>query len=195
MRLFIAVKLPAEIINELQEIVDKIQKDFPYKDARFTTPEQWHLTLVFLGGQPETAVDGIKKALKSAAVASRKIKVGFESITYGPAPSGARLAPLERPPRMIWLNAVPETSRNLTGLKEIIEKELKKEKIDWPIENRPFHGHLTLARFLPRLKNSLSVLEVSFNKVFIADRIYLMQSRLKPSGAVYEEIENFALMG
>lgn len=184
-RLFVAVWLPAEIIKELQKIVAQIQKDFPYKDARFTTPEQWHLTLVFLGSQAETAVEKIGEALKAAAAASKKIEISFEKITYGP-PDGR--------PRMIWLNATPATSKNLDGLKQIIEKELTGAGIIWPKENRPFHGHLTLARFLPRAKNDLPPLETPFPKTFFADKIHLMRSRLKPDGAVYEELGKFPIV-
>lgn len=192
LRLFIAIWLPAEIIKELQKVVDEIRKDFPYQDARFTTPEQWHLTLVFLGSQPETAVEKIRTALKAAAAAIQKVEISFEKITYGPSVSR---------PRMIWLNTTLATSKNLDGLKQIIEKELTGAGIIWAKENRPFHGHLTLARFLPagrqvspRAKTDLPPLETSFFETFTANEIHLMQSRLKPTGAVYEELGKFPIV-
>lgn len=180
MRLFIAIWLPPKIAEKLQEIVAQIKKNFPVPAARFTSPAQWHLTLVFLGRQPVENLVLIKNALKSLPF--EKFNVEFEKISYGP---------VNRPPRMIWLSVTAATSKKLNDLKNLIGEKLSAEKVNWPREKRPFYGHLTLARFSPLNKNSLTPLTLPFSEVFTVDKVSLVQSQLQPKGAIYIELGIF----
>jgi 2'-5' RNA ligase len=61
MRIFISIKFPKEIISEIK----KIQKDFKELFiGRFTTEDNLHLTLKFLGEINQDKVNEIKNKLR-----------------------------------------------------------------------------------------------------------------------------------
>lgn len=179
-RLFIAINLPFHIKDLLEEEVNKIKNNHHQADIRFTSPEQWHLTLIFFGYQEEKFLKNIEEAMQNASSQIMKpIKIYFEKITYGPPGPRAR---------MIWLTTTTETSAALDKVKKTIENELLKAGVKWDKENRPFHGHLTLARFEMMALKNLAALDENFNYGFEADKIDLMKSTLRREGALYEKL-------
>jgi len=68
-----------------------------------------------------------------------------------------------------------------------------------PPERRPFHPHLTLGRFRPGarpLGRELLEIAVARNLGELpVERIVMFQSRLEPSGARYEALDSFPLIG
>ncbi len=63
MRLFIALDIDQDIRERIARFVAGVQNFAP--NARWVTPESMHVTLKFLGEQPDTAVENIKAALKT----------------------------------------------------------------------------------------------------------------------------------
>ena len=48
-RLFIALPVPQAVKQEIQLVQERFRRELPEGCARWTRPEQWHLTLRFLG--------------------------------------------------------------------------------------------------------------------------------------------------
>jgi len=191
MRLFIAINLPENIkevvermVNDLKISINQLNQHKSAAEIRFLPKENWHLTITFLGYQPDEAVSLILKPIQETAADFDPVLIKFEKIIYGPP---------GKPARMLWLAGAEKTSRNLGEIKEKLENELIKNKVNFRQENRQFHTHLTLARFqyeeveLPK-KVPLPKIDCCFE----AKTLDLMESRLKRTGAEYESISRFA---
>jgi 2'-5' RNA ligase len=182
MRLFIAINLPQEIKDKIEEAVIKIQLLFNFP-VRFLTPKNWHLTITFLGYQPDKAVSLILKSVQETAAGFGPVLIKFEKIIYGPP---------GKPARMLWLAGAEETSRNLGEIKNKLEDSLVENGVKFNRENRLFNAHLTLARFSNPLTKLSDDLIAPLSLSFEAKTLDLMESRLKRSGAEYETISQFA---
>ena len=178
-RVFIAIDLPEEIKQEISAILSKLKKDLRFP-MRWMEPTNWHLTLTFLGYQSEEDIKLISEKLNLIVSGTEPFEIIFDKIVYGPP---------ARPPRMIWGQVKsPEYGR----LKEIIETELIKVGINFQKENRQPNPHLTLARFQQSSKN-LPDIKTPLNLNFKVNKIFLMESQLKPSGAEYISLSQFSL--
>lgn len=184
-RLFIAVPIPDAIKDKIDEILGETRASVS-KDIRFLKKDIWHLTLVFLGYQEELSAPRIEEAMREAAAEfGKSLPVIFESVSYGPP---------GRTPRMIWLNTARVTSNEMSVLKKVLEEKLQAAGIRWQRENRPYEGHVTLARFAPasgRLK--LEELGNEINLEYSAPSLDLMESRLLREGAEYSQVSSVAL--
>lgn len=183
MRLFIAINLPEEIKNKIEEAMEKIGPLFDNQSARFSPKKNWHLTITFLGYQPLEATSPILKSIEETAANFKPIKIDFENISYGPP---------DKPARMIWLVGTKKTSQTLSELKIKLEDALVKNGIKFKQENRLFNAHVTLVRFPEPLSKLPDRLIAPLTLSFEAQTLDLMESHLKRTGAEYEIISQFA---
>ncbi len=61
MRMFVALRPPDAALAELAAVAAPVRRSAP-KALRWTNPDQWHVTLTFLGDVPEDAVTGLATA-------------------------------------------------------------------------------------------------------------------------------------
>ncbi len=200
-RLFIAINLPAELQRRLAAAVAPLRAFFP--DARFIKPENIHITISFLGYQPDDAIPKIVEAIREAARAIESPEIAFTKITYGP-PSRGRSAlrrgegAAGKNPRMLWLLGDEATDERLGRVKTNLENEMEARNIRFDREEfRTFRTHATLARFQASKKyqNRDSVILPAFVARFAADSLDLMESHLGRSGAEYTRLASFAVGG
>ena len=168
-RLFIAINLP-------DNIKEKIEANLRGK-IRWLPPENWHLTISFLGYQPDEKIPAILKSIKETAANFKPPKIEFEKTI---------LAPPDKPPRMIWLTAAKETSEKLAAIKNCLDDSLIKNGVRFKIEKRKYNGHLTLARFSTPIRNYENIRNCEKQFIFTAQSLDLMESHLKRAGAKYE---------
>jgi 2'-5' RNA ligase len=210
-RLFIAINLPDGIKNTIEKFVSNFkisvnQRSHQRESAaemRFLPKENWHLTLVFLGYQPDEAISPILESIKETAKNFPSPAIEFEKIIW---------APPGKTPRMIWLCGTKETSKALGEIKKYLDDSLIKNGVGFQKENRLFNTHLTLARFhqtrinadsyadkrgcisarLPAPERSdggqvnQHINQRQSALAFYANSIDLMESHLKRTGAEYE---------
>ncbi len=169
-RLFIAINLPNEVKEKLKNIMAGIS------DFCRVPPENWHLTLVFLGYQPDEAIIPILESIKKAAQSFTAPNIEFEKIIYGPS---------NRPARMIWLTGSKETSQILGKIKNKLEDDLIANRVRFKIENRPYNSHMTLMRFSGN-PPTLPSKPIDNLLNFTSQSIDLMEAYLKRSGAEYD---------
>lgn len=180
MRLFIAVDLPNELRKELGD-VQKALKPLT-ESARWVSPESIHITLKFLGEVPEKRVEDIHTAL--AGLSWKPFTVTVRGVGFFPG---------NRSPRVFWAGMEAPT---MQGLAEELDSRM--ERLGFDKEKRAFRPHITLARARDtRIDSSLvtgcgEYEEHDFGS-FTADRIFLIQSTLKPTGAVYEKLKEYLL--
>jgi len=184
MRTFIAIELPQHITAALGNIQKKLKS--AKLNIRWVQPENIHLTLKFLGDTPPAAVDPIGRTL------SESVR-GYDPISLSAKGSGA--FPGIKNPRVIWVGLSGQVSQ-LKTLQQTLEEYLA--ALGFEKDKRTFKGHLTLGR----IKGAVdpAQLNAALNEVmdfetepFLADRIFLFQSDLKPTGPVYTKIASAAL--
>lgn len=184
MRTFIAIELPQHITAALGNIQETLKSS--KLNIRWVRPENIHLTLKFLGDILPEAVDPISRAL------SESVR-GYDPISLSAKGSGA--FPGIKNPRVIWVGLSGQVPR-LKTLQQTLAENLA--ALGFEKEKRAFKGHLTLGR----IKGSVDPvkLNAALNEVmdfetepFLADRIILFQSDLKPTGPVYTKIASAAL--
>jgi len=184
MRAFIAIDIPQNI----KEKIDSLQQELKRSGAavRWTSPMGIHLTLKFLGETKEEKIEKIINKLESNLPPFDSMKIKLKGL--GGFPNLKR-------PRVIWIGIDTEGAR-LKELQGAVERNL--QSLGFPRESRGFKPHLTLGR-MKNLRGLSLLLEMIKEKVdielgeFTADSLYLFQSILKPNGAEYNRIHQFAL--
>jgi 2'-5' RNA ligase len=180
LRLFVAIEIPGEIREKLAAFLTDMRGVAP--QAKWIRAENLHITLKFLGetdgAKVQAAKDGLEKIRSEGPVALEFRGLGF--------------FPNEKRPRVFWVGM--EASGNLMGLAQDIDQGM--HKLGFPLEDRPFAPHLTLARFNPPglpPKLGLAVKENALRKfgAFSARKFDLVESKLKPSGAEYTTVQSF----
>lgn len=182
-RLFIAVNLDEETKKKIEKTVSVLPD---LESIRFLAPENWHLTISFLGYQPDEALGPILKSVKETVENFKATTIAFEKIIW---------APPDKMPRMIWLCGTKEASKLLGEIKNHLEDSLIKNGVRFSRENRGFNAHLTLARFQAGSIDNLSEIKLPNIDLmqFDAKSLDLMESHLKKTGAEYEILAKLTL--
>jgi 2'-5' RNA ligase len=172
-RLFCALELPGETVERLAVWQHGA---FAAADVRVLPREHLHVTLAFLGHRPSAELAGIVGALREAAAAA-----GVPSLTVR----------RYRETRSVGMLVLDDADERATSFAVDLQERLERLGVYEP-ERRRWLPHLTVIRFRrpPKLSPDLpdlGAVRPSEAAVFI--------SRLRPTGAQYEVIENVALGG
>src|SRR5438270_10884020 len=87
MRLFVALDLDPEIRQRMARFLDRV-REFA-SDARWVRAESLHITIKFIGEQPDHKLETIKQAL--AEIHSPATALNFHGYGFFPAPASARV--------------------------------------------------------------------------------------------------------
>ena len=134
MRLFLALSLPDALQADLVAATAPLRAAAP--PVRWTQPEKLHITVRFLGEQPDDFVERAVAALTPAARHTRALDLALQGL--GASPGWGRA-------RVIWLGVVYQPVLEL--LHHDLEVACMSLGLD--VEGRPFRPHLTLARLDP----------------------------------------------
>jgi 2'-5' RNA ligase len=150
-RLFVAVPLSDAARERVTGLVDALRspagpgsepagasrrggRDPRGRDVRWVRLDGLHLTLRFLGPTEEPRVALVAEAVARVAAASQPFAFTIDG--GGAFPDAVR-------PRTLWLG-VSDGQDGLAGLAGALDRELA--GAGWPLPDRPFRPHLTLAR-------------------------------------------------
>jgi 2'-5' RNA ligase len=178
MRLFYAVELPHEVQAALGRLRPAEDTDYRWSD-----PSLLHVTLAFLGEQPEERLDVLQSVGAAAAGASspRLLSLG-EAGSFGP----------RRAPRVLWVGL----DGDLAALQTVQSKlDSGLRAAGFGLEDRPFRPHVTLARRREKAQSGALVgwpPQVA-HKQFEMDHLTLFQSRLSPRGPTYIPLFTFPI--
>jgi 2'-5' RNA ligase len=183
LRLFIAVELPAEVVDVLEKTQSDLKRVMPSRVVRWTRPEGIHLTLKFLGDVASDQVDDLQKGLLDATSGHDPFTLGVEGL--GCFPNSKR-------PRVVWIGVGGDT-RKLVALQKSVEQYIA--PLGFPTEDRPFSPHLTLGRIKQASRDDIArvgqIVEArgpALSARWRVESISLMRSQLKPDGAVYTQL-------
>lgn len=181
MRVFVAIDLPEHARAELGTLQSYLAV------GRSVPSENLHLTLSFLGEQPDDAIEEANQALSTIRA------VGFNVHLAGVGSFGNRF------PQIIYADVA--RCHELVELERRITRSLRTAGLEF--QKRRFRPHVTLAR-LPKF---LSGAEIAAVRDFLAEkaafrgscfavtRFQLYRSILTPRAALHDVLANYELIG
>lgn len=181
-RLFLAVGLAEAVRRELDAYLRRALggRGLPGRAVR---PENWHLTLRFLGGMGNQEAARLRAELRRAALGS-SFRIRFGAL--GAFPSVRRAA-------VLWVG-VGEGAAELAALAAAVEGAAVRAGL--PAEPRPFRAHLTISRIRPPVDVSTAVAAASpAGAPMEVDGVALYRSHLGSGPPRYEVVERFPLAG
>lgn len=128
-RLFVALVPPRHVMLELHAAIDPLCHENGLR-LRWVRPENWHITLAFLGDVEEARLPDLRERLGRAA--SRAVPM--ELSLAGAGHFGGRA---------LWVGVHGDRDR-LGRLAESLSAAARRSRI--AMEDRPYRPHLTLAR-------------------------------------------------
>lgn len=176
-RAFVALELDAWVREAIGKLIASLRPRVA--GARWVRPEGVHLTLRFLGDTAPERIEQLLPLLAAAASGTGPLEARVVDLGTFPGPG--------RPPRVLWLAVqLPPPALSLQA-----ECERAAVAVGFPREERPFRGHLTLARFRERvLRPALPPVDLGPLRL---DTLALVRSELGRGGAVYTPIARFPL--
>lgn len=179
MRMFVGLAVDDAVKRALERLALRLRaKD---DGLRWSAPEQWHVTLVFLGEVDDATRAGLigeLRGVKASALTLRIESLGvFERV-------GILHAQVEVTPELLALHKAVAAAVVRCGLE---------------IEDRPYRAHVTLARSrnrdgrktIERLRRASA--QQRINERWSAGEFLLYESRLSPAGSTYVVRERFPL--
>lgn len=176
MRLFLAIELPEVERNAIYAATAPMRA--AAGDVAWVTEERLHLTLKFLGEQPEGAIARLTEALAPIGRAHAPVVLQL---------GGLGAFPNLRAPRVVWLGVGHDPKLEL--LQHDIEGACA--ALGYPLDGRAFRPHITLGRVRKRIGAvearalAAAARGVTYAGVAEARSVDIMASELRPSGARY----------
>jgi RNA 2',3'-cyclic 3'-phosphodiesterase len=175
-RLFIALPLPEQAAAALWQRLAVARSRHP--DVRWTQPDDYHATLVFLGTTPPAAVEHIGARLRAASADRPPFQAGPGAVSGAIRKKGSGVA---------WLEIG-------TGHQAVSDLSLDLERAVQGGTNSRQLPHVTLARrvdgaSLEEIRRALHDVEMAW----LFTRIVLYRSHATPLGSRYEELVGTSL--
>lgn len=154
-RLFVAVRPPDAVLDRIAAL-DRPDE----KGVRYTTRDQWHITLRFLGEADEQV--------------AREAFAGIEGRSAR-AVLGPRVSRLGRSVIVVPVAGLDDLAATVAAATADVGE---------PPDPRPYTGHLTLARL--KRRGACRIAGAPFDDAFTVVEIELLRSELRAEGARYE---------
>jgi 2'-5' RNA ligase len=153
----------------------------PDLPLRWVPPENWHVTLAFLGEVTEQLLHSLAEAIEPVVAASRRMSLPLVGLEWFPSPSKARL-----------LAMTAEAPEPLSALQRDLVAALG--RAGFHTENRVYRPHLTLARYRGARKR-FAPPELPLVKVIEMplEAVTLFQSIPGKRAPVYQPLQDFGL--
>lgn len=132
MRFFVALEIPEKNRLELKKVQQKLQSLIP--DIRITDNDKLHLTLAFLGQQPDNLQEKLIETIKKAVENIKPFEV---------TPAYIDGFPTIHNPHTLWVGVKGDVDK-LIVLEERLEDLLKDLRL--PVDTRRFIPHIAIAK-------------------------------------------------
>jgi 2'-5' RNA ligase len=165
MRLFVAITPPEPVLDELEARVAPLRGGWP--ELRWTSRDDWHITLAFLG--EVSAQDAAALAPELAGAAQRRaVPMAIAGAGAFPGPGRATV---------LWAG-VRADQVPMTKLAQAAARAARAAGAPPPGPRRRYHPHLTLARSRPRDLRPLAASLAGYTgSGWTATRIQLLRSQ------------------
>jgi 2'-5' RNA ligase len=163
MRLFVCVRPPDDVLDRLDEVIARCRPGSS-GSVRWSDRSTWHVTLHFLGEVADP--DPVVEALAGMTV----------------PPVAAELGPAVE---LLGRRVVCVPIAGLEGLARTVQGAVA--HLGEPRDDRPFRGHVTLAR-LGRSGGGHTCVGLPIAARWTVDDVALVRSHLRGGPAVYEDL-------
>ena len=168
-RLFVAIDLPDEVSDELERLCVGLP------GARWNDPEQYHLTLRFIGEVDGLVADDIEQGL--AEIEFEPFQIELHGFGHFP-PRGE--------PKVLWAGISPHAL--VEPLRRAVDRVVNQAGV--APEGRKFSPHVTVARFpygapIERLQRFFAGHALYRSKPFMVESFHLYSSQLHHDGAIH----------
>jgi 2'-5' RNA ligase len=170
-RAFFAVPLSEQAEDQLFEYSSRLEPQLSRQPVRWIGPENYHITLAFLGDIQDTEVSKLKMIAQQ--VADEHFAAELQLSQLGWLPSSHK-------PKVLVVE--PEQQIALMKLQADLARQLRDK--GYAVENRRYRPHVTLAR----VKGRLALMPLNETLLSIEtplDELVLFSSQLTPQGAIY----------
>ena len=183
-RIFIAVPLDPPLRHAMGALERQLEAAGVV--LKWIRPENLHFTLRFLGQVSPPQLSRARRAAREAADGVEPFRIRL---------AGLGAFPSVRRPQVVWVG-VTEGGEQLMDLARRLDDAFARQR--FPKEPRSFQAHLTLARIRePGRSPSLEGAMASLAGVDIGEQdvtsVIVMESHLRPSGAIYVPVEEVPL--
>jgi len=179
LRLFVAIEVPQAARDIVEAAFSPWREALP--QARWVPRENWHVTMKFLGRTWPRLVSWVPEQLAAAAVDVEPFPTRVTGVGSFPSPGRGRV---------LWAG-LDDAGGQLGRLAATIDAALLEE---FPVEQRPFHAHLTVARSDPPVRLPPEYAETSLETdPWEIDHLVLFRSRLQRPAPRYEPLASFPL--
>ena len=187
MRLFVALELPVSVKDGINQEVKKLRPKLP--PARWVTPENLHLTLLFLGEVGEDSLGALDSSLRKAMLGAKSFELTLSE------PGWFRSG---RKPSSLWIGVQPSESLRAVHKRVTTGAAGAGSVLNGRPQGRQFFPHLTLARCkrawpqqaLDRWRTAFPKMEKT---TFRVARVVLFCSILSADGPVYSKLQYYPL--
>ncbi|MDQ0086870.1 2'-5' RNA ligase [Paenibacillus anaericanus] len=178
-RVFVAIPVPDQITEELKRWrninIDKLLF------RKWTHPQDYHITLQFLGEISVIKLDALMAALKN-----------IKGTPFPLALNGIGFFGSSKTPRVLWAGV----SGDLNGLQSLHLSVIQETgTLGFIPEDRPYSPHITLARRFKEGEELLleAITPAPVGLEWVVDHFSLMRTHLNVS-PMYENVETFTLV-
>jgi 2'-5' RNA ligase len=184
-RLFLGVEISLAAVRELTAVAESLRRKARAAGlrVRWVAPENYHVTLKFLGWTRPEAVVAIADVLAEPIAAVGEFTATGRGLGAFPRADRARV---------LWAG-LEDPAGGMARLAEIVETRL--EDVGFAREQREFHAHVTLGR-IRQPGDVQELLGGGSEKMFRESRVTavtLFESVLKSSGSEYRAQARFGL--
>ena len=190
LRLFVAITLAEGIKSPLSALQREWRERLRHPSISWTRPENFHLTLRFLGDVPSNQLDDLTAALAGAVAPQAPMRL--EVVGLGCFPNLRR-------PRILWAGVRDEAGELAELARRIVETT--NSFSSKPAEER-FTGHLTLARVGRVGGDGSSIIDRFIRETAVrsagswrVDSVELVRSELHTAGSRYTTLARLPMSG
>jgi len=188
-RAFFALDLPVEqkhhLVEAMAELKEYLEKKYKTRQFRWVKAANLHITLQFMAALPEEALLPLLQQVRSVLRGLKSFYLQLGQPEWFPS---------TEVPRVLSLKT--EHQDNLRELSAVIGKAMV--ACAYPVEDRPFRGHLTLARV-----EGLHHLDPEYLSAFawpglpeiFINEIVLFKSEPQRGGSIYTRLASIQLGG
>jgi RNA 2',3'-cyclic 3'-phosphodiesterase len=182
LRAFIAVELPLEIRQNVQQATSSLRRDIGSL-IRWVALENMHLTLKFLGDIPSENVEVLTQLIHAQADSFNSFDIHLSGIGSFPNP---------RRPRVIYVG-IPAPAA-LEAFQRQMESAI--HRLGYNPEERAFAPHLTIGRVRQhvsaddqqKIRRALEEATIDSLGTARVNSVHLYKSDLKPNGPAYTKL-------
>jgi 2'-5' RNA ligase len=184
-RLFVAIEITEEIRKKFVLFQNTLKK--ADADVGWVSPENFHITLKFIGYLEEEKIDTAFGVIKDSVVHIKPFDLDY---------IGVGVFPNQRNPRVIFIDVI-DPGKNLTSIHQKLDNQLVLLGVEQ--DNHPFEAHLTVGRVKTRrninklIENLNSYNGFNFGLEHVI-QVVLMKSTLSQKGPIYTKLQSINLV-